>query len=115
MKTNEILLSIFVLFIVYKMPAQNTDTYSTSVYIGLEPLMWVIGEKGGYIDYSVSEKLTFHQGGYFKTFCVILLWEFVRRGFFHVELLILGTCLVFVICGDFFSGTSTDGVNTIKD
>jgi hypothetical protein len=57
MKTNGIILSIFVLFIVYKMPAQNTDTYSTSVYIGLEPLMWVIGEKGGYIDYSVSEKL----------------------------------------------------------
>ena len=43
------------------------------------------------------------------------LWEFVRRGFFDVELLILGTCLAFVIFGDLVSGTSTDGINTIKD
>lgn len=57
MKTRGVLIFIILIFVISGIYSQTTDSFKSSVYIGLEPLMWAIGEKGGYIDYSVSEKI----------------------------------------------------------
>jgi len=50
------LIIIFLLIGSLKLPAQETGSSSKSLYLGIEPIMWVIGEKGGSIDYSVNDK-----------------------------------------------------------
>jgi len=57
MKTRVGLFLLLLVFFIPRILAQNTDTFKSSIYVGLEPFQWIIGEKGGYIDYLVSEKL----------------------------------------------------------
>jgi hypothetical protein len=51
---------LFFLFIGdFEISAQEKESGNKLLYLGVEPLMWLMGEKGGYLAYSANEKLTF--------------------------------------------------------
>lgn len=56
MVAKRMLLSLFLFVAISSLYAQKTERFHSTIYIGVEPFMWVIGEKGGFIDYSITDK-----------------------------------------------------------